>query len=74
MIHEKILLYKLLKLLAECEVKKKLLELVKISIYTLAKIKRRENANTEISEEICIALQCDTKNICDIETEESENV
>ncbi|SFI01461.1 DNA-binding transcriptional regulator, XRE family [Selenomonas ruminantium] len=66
---------KLMKLLVDREIKQKeLCQLADISTSTMAKLKRKENVNTEVLVKICAALHCDIADICEIETEDMKDV
>ena len=55
------------KLLIERDMKKKdLQQLAGISAASITKLGKNENVNTEIIAKICVALQCDVKDIMEI--------
>ncbi|MBD5155899.1 MAG: helix-turn-helix transcriptional regulator [Oscillibacter sp.] len=63
---------KLWKLLIDKNLKKKdLQEMAGISSSSIAKLGRNENVNTEIINKICNALNCDTSDIMEMESEEA---
>lgn len=63
---------KLWKLLIDKNLKKKdLQEMAGISSSSIAKLGRNENVNTEIINKICNALDCDTSDIMEMESEEA---
>ena len=63
---------KLWKLLIDKNLKKKdLQKMAGISSSSIAKLGRNENVNTEIINKICNALDCDTSDIMDMESEEA---
>lgn len=63
---------KLWKLLIDKNLKKKdLQKMAGISSSSIAKLGRNENVNTEIINKICNALDCDTSNIMEMESEEA---
>lgn len=58
---------KLWKLLIDKELnKKQLAELAGLSQYTVNKISHSENVTTDSIVKICIALQCDIGDICEV--------
>ena len=58
---------KLWKLLIDKDMKKKDLQRVAgVSSASITKLGKNENANTEIIEKICVALQCDVSDIMEI--------
>lgn len=62
---------KLWKLLIDKNLKKKdLQKMAGISSSSIAKLGRNENVNTEIINKICNALNCDTSDIMEMESEE----
>ena len=64
---------KLWKLLIDRDMKKKdLCELAGISSASMAKLGKNENINTSIIVRICEALQCDTSDIMEIESNDEE--
>ncbi len=64
---------KLWKLLIDKDLKKKdLCEMAGISSASMAKLGKNENISTSIILRICQALDCDTSEIMEIETEECE--
>ena len=63
---------KLWKLLIDKDLKKKdLQKMAGISSSSIAKLGRNENVNTEIINKICNALDCDTGDIMEMESEEA---
>lgn len=63
---------KLWKLLIDKNLKKKdLQKMAGISSSSIAKLGRNENINTEIINKICNALDCDTSDIMEMESEEA---
>ena len=63
---------KLWKLLIDKNLKKKdLQKMAGISSSSIAKLGRNENINTEIINKICNALDCDTSEIMEMESEEA---
>ena len=63
---------KLWKLLIDKNLKKKdLQKMAGISSSSIAKLGRNENVNTEIIHKICNALDCDTSDIMEMESEEA---
>ena len=63
---------KLWKLLIDKNLKKKdLQKMAGISSSSIAKLGRNENGNTEIINKICNALDCDTSDIMEMESEEA---
>ena len=63
---------KLWKLLIDKDLKKKDLQrMAGISSSSIAKLGRNENVNTEIINKICNALDCDTSDIMEMESEEA---
>ena len=61
---------KLWKLLIDKNLKKKdLQKMAGISSSSIAKLGRNENVNTEIINKICNALDCDTSDIMEMESE-----
>ena len=63
---------KLWKLLMDKNLKKKdLQKMAGISSSSIAKLGRNENVNTEIINKICNALDCDTSDIMEMESEEA---
>ena len=63
---------KLWKLLIDQNLKKKdLQKMAGISSSSIAKLGRNENVNTEIINKICNALDCDTSDIMEMESEEA---
>lgn len=63
---------KLWKLLIDMNLKKKdLQKMAGISSSSIAKLGRNENVNTEIINKICNALDCDTSDIMEMESEEA---
>lgn len=63
---------KLWKLLIDKNLKKKdLQKMAGISSSSIAKLGRNENINTEIINKICNALDCDTSDIMEMESEET---
>ena len=63
---------KLWKLLIDKDLKKKdLQKMAGISSSSIAKPGRNENVNTEIINKICNALDCDTSDIMEMESEEA---
>jgi putative transcriptional regulator len=63
---------KLWKLLIDKNLKKKdLQKMAGISSSSIAKLGRNENVNTEIINKICNALECDTSDIMEMESEEA---
>ena len=63
---------KLWKLLIDKNLKKKdLQKMAGISSSSIAKLGRNENVNTEIINKICNALDCDTSDIIEMESEEA---
>lgn len=63
---------KLWKLLIDKNLKKKdLQKMAGISSSSIAKLGRNENVNTEIINKICNALDCDTSDIMEMESEEA---
>ena len=63
---------KLRKLLIDKNLKKKdLQKMAGISSSSIAKLGRNENVNTEIINKICNALDCDTSDIMEMESEEA---
>ena len=63
---------KLWKLLIDKNLKKKDLQrMAGISWSSIAKLGRNENVNTEIINKICNALNCDTSEIMEMESEEA---
>lgn len=61
---------KLWKLLIDKNLKKKdLQKMAGISSFSIAKLGRNENVNTEIINKICNALDCDTSDIMEMESE-----
>lgn len=61
---------KLWKLLIDKNLKKKdLQKMAGISSSSIAKLGRNENVNTEIINKICNALECDTSDIMEMESE-----
>lgn len=63
---------KLWKLLIDMDLKKKdLQKMAGISSSSIAKLGRNENVNTEIINKICNALNCDTSDIMEMESEEA---
>lgn len=70
--HEKGKNQKLWKLLIDKNLKKKdLQKMAGISSSSIAKLGRNENVNTEIINKICNALDCDTSDIMEMESEEA---
>lgn len=67
----KYLSYKRLwKLLIDKDLMKKdLCQMANISSTSMAKLKRNENVNTDILLKICVALNCDIKDIVELEDE-----
>lgn len=65
--------YKILwKLLIDKDMKKKdLQQFAGISSASITKLVKNENVNTEIIEKICVALQCDIRDIMEITEDES---
>ena len=64
---------KLWKLLIDKDMKKtELSELSKVSMTSIAKLRRNENVNTEILNKICMALECDVSDIMEV-IPENEN-
>lgn len=62
---------KLWKLLIDKDLKKKdLQKMAGISSSSIAKLGRNDNVNTEIINKICNALDCDTSDIMEMESEE----
>lgn len=62
---------KLWKLLIDKNLKKKdLQKMAGISSSSIAKLGRNENVNTEIINKICNALDCDTSDIMEMESDE----
>ena len=60
------------KLLIDKNLKKKdLQKMAGISSSSIAKLGRNENVNTEIINKICNALDCDTSDIMEMESEEA---
>ena len=49
-------------------------KLANISTSTLAKLKRKENVNTVVLIKICDFFDCDISDICEIESEDVDNV
>lgn len=63
---------KLFKLLIDRDMKKQTLcQKANISSASLAKLGNNKNVNTEILEKICEALNCDIKDICEMEHDNS---
>lgn len=63
---------KLWELLIDKNLKKKdLQKMAGISSSSIAKLGRNENVNTEIINKICNALDCDTSDIMEMESEEA---
>ena len=63
---------RLWKLLIDNDMKKKDLQAkAGLSSSTIAKLGRNENVNTEIINKICNALDCDTSDIMEMESEEA---
>lgn len=63
---------RLWKLLIDKNLKKKdLQKMAGISASSIAKLGRNENVNTEIINKICNALECDTSDIMEMESEEA---
>ena len=63
---------KLWKLLIDKNLKKKdLQKMAGISSSSIAKLGRNENVNTEIINKICNALDCDTSDSMEMESEEA---
>ncbi len=63
---------KLWKLLIDKDLKKKDLQrMAGISSSSIAKLGRNENVNTDIIRKICVALDCDTSDIMEMESEEA---
>ena len=63
---------KLWKLLIDKDLKKKDLQrMAGISSSSIAKLGRNENVNTEIINKICNALDCDTSDIMEMESDEA---
>ena len=63
---------KLWKLLIDKKLKKKdLQKMAGISSSSIAKLGRNENVNTEIINKICNALDCDTSDIMEMESDEA---
>lgn len=63
---------KLWKLLIDRNLKKKdLQKMAGISSSSIAKLGRNENVNTEMINKICNALDCDTSDIMEMESEEA---
>ena len=63
---------KLWKLLIDKNLKKKdLQKMAGISSSSIAKLGRNENVNTEIINKICNAIDCDTSEIMEMESEEA---
>ena len=63
---------KLWKLLIDKDLKKKdLQKMAGISSSSIAKLGRNENVNTEIINKICNALNCDTSDIMEMESDEA---
>ena len=63
---------KLWKLLIDKNMKKKdLQKMAGISSSSIAKLGRNENVNTEIINKICNALDCDTSEIMEMESDEA---
>lgn len=63
---------KLWKFLIDKNLKKKdLQKMTGISSSSIAKLGRNENVNTEIINKICNALDCDTSDIMEMESEEA---
>lgn len=63
---------KLWKLLIDKNLKKKdLQKMAGISSSSIAKLGRNENVNTELINKICNALDCDTSDIMEMESEEA---
>ncbi len=63
---------KLWKFLIDKNLKKKdLQKMAGISSSSIAKLGRNENVNTEIINKICNALDCDTSDIMEMESEEA---
>ena len=63
---------KLWKLLIDKNLKKKdLQKMAGISSSSIAKLGRNENVNTEIINKICNAIDCDTRDIMEMESEEA---
>ena len=63
---------KLWKLLIDKNLKKKdLQKMAGISSSSIAKLGRNENVNTELINKICNALDCDTSEIMEMESEEA---
>lgn len=63
---------KLWKLLIDKNLKKKdLQKMAGISSSSIAKLGRNENVNTETINKICNALDCDTSDIMEMESEEA---
>lgn len=63
---------KLWKLLIDKNLKKKdLQKMAGVSSSSIAKLGRNENVNTEIINKICNALDCDTSDIMEMESEEA---
>lgn len=63
---------KLWKLLIDKNLKKKdLQKMAGISSCSIAKLGRNENVNTEIINKICNALDCDTSDIMEMESDEA---
>ncbi len=63
---------KLWKLLIDKNLKKKdLQKMAGISSSSIAKLGRNENVNTEIINKICNALDCDTSDIMEMESDEA---
>jgi DNA-binding Xre family transcriptional regulator len=63
---------KLWKLLIDKDLKKKdLQKMAGISSSSIAKLGRNENVNTEILKKICNALDCDTSDIMEMESDEA---
>ena len=58
---------KLWKLLIDKDMKKKdLAETAKISLYTVSKMNRGENVNTDTIAKICVALNCTFDDIMEV--------
>ena len=63
---------KLWKLLIDKDLKKKdLQKMAGISSSSIAKLGRNENVHTEIITKICTALNCDTSDIMEMESEKA---
>ena len=62
---------KLWKLLIDKDMKKKdLQQLAGISAASITTLGKHENVNTEISEKICVGVQCDVSDIMEIADED----